>query len=99
MPPRDAVVERPKPARRPVIYEAVRAPEAYVRAYNRLMGDPTNQLRIKAVSRILRRIDEPVRRVADIASGGGAYVRAALDVLKPAPRFFATDRQFACVRG
>jgi 2-polyprenyl-3-methyl-5-hydroxy-6-metoxy-1,4-benzoquinol methylase len=82
-----------------VIYESVRAPQEYVRAYNTLMAEPTNQLRIRAVAGILHRIGEPIDRVVDIASGGGAYVAEARRALHGQPRFFAADRQFACVAG
>jgi 2-polyprenyl-6-hydroxyphenyl methylase/3-demethylubiquinone-9 3-methyltransferase len=82
-----------------VLYETVRAPEKYVKAYNELMALPTNRLRIRTVADTLRRIDEPIARVIDIASGGGAYVDSARAALRGQPRFFATDRQFACVGG
>jgi 2-polyprenyl-6-hydroxyphenyl methylase/3-demethylubiquinone-9 3-methyltransferase len=82
-----------------VIYETVRAPEEYIRAYNELMSEPTNRLRVRAVTDILRHIDSPVHRVVDVASGGGAYVDAARAAIPGQPRFFAADRQFACVGG
>ena len=82
-----------------VIYETERVPAEYVRAYNALMAQPTNRLRVRAVADILGRIDEPVKRVLDIACGGGAYVNSARAALAGDPRFFAMDRQFACVGG
>ena len=82
-----------------VIYESVRAPESYVRAYNELMRQPSNRLRVRAVAAALRRVQGPVDRVVDIASGGGAYVDAACNALAAQPRFVAADRQFACVAG
>lgn len=82
-----------------VIYETVRAPEQYVRAYNALMAQPTNRLRVRAVADILRHIDSPARRVIDVASGGGAYADVARATIPGRPRFFAADRQFACVGG
>lgn len=82
-----------------VIYESVRSPRDYVLAYNALMTEPTNRLRVRAVGEILRRIQEPVGRVVDIACGGGAYVGAIRASVKGSPSFFPTDRQYACVGG
>jgi 2-polyprenyl-6-hydroxyphenyl methylase/3-demethylubiquinone-9 3-methyltransferase len=82
-----------------VIYETVRAPERYVRAYNDLMAQPTNRLRIRAVASLAGAIREPIHRVVDVASGGGAYVTAVTRALGGTPRFFAADRQLACVGG
>jgi len=82
-----------------VIYETMSAPEEYVRAYNELMAEPTNRLRVRAVTDVLRHIDSPARRVIDVASGGGAYVNSARAAISGHPRFFAADRQFACVGG
>lgn len=82
-----------------VIYEAVRAPRDYARAYNALMTEPTNRLRVRAVGEILRRIPGPVGRVVDIACGGGAYVGAIRNAVQGTPAFVATDRQYACVGG
>lgn len=82
-----------------VIYETVRTPTDYARAYNDLMAQPTNRLRIRAVADVVRRIDGPVSRVVDIASGGGAYVDAVRRALNGEPRFFPADRQYACVGG
>ncbi len=83
----------------PVIYETIRTPSDYVAAYNELMREPSNRLRIRAVADVLRRIDQPVHRIVDIASGGGAYVSAARAALKGTPKFFPADRQYACVGG
>lgn len=82
-----------------VIYEAITDPGAYLRAYTALMAEPTNQLRISAVQKLLRRIDRPVRRVLDVASGGGAYVPAVRQAVAggSSARFVPVDRQFACV--
>lgn len=82
-----------------VLYETVRAPEQYVRAYNELMAQPTNRLRVRAVAGILRHVTGPVHRIVDVASGGGAYVEAVRSALGGSPRFFSADRQFACVGG
>ena len=52
------------------------------------------------MANVLRHVRGPVNRVVDVACGGGAYVdavRAALGGSRP--RFFAADRQFACVGG
>ena len=49
-----------------VLYETVRAPEKYVKAYNELMALPTNRLRIRTVGDTLRRIDEPVVTVPQL---------------------------------
>lgn len=88
-----------QPAATGVIYETVRAPEEYARAYNELMAEPTNRLRVRSVVGILKHLVGPVRRVVDVASGGGAYVSAARAIVGGSPRFFAADRQFACVGG
>jgi 2-polyprenyl-3-methyl-5-hydroxy-6-metoxy-1,4-benzoquinol methylase len=82
-----------------VIYEAIRAPEEYAAAYNALMAEPTNTLRVRAVAGALRLVNRSVRRVVDVASGAGAYVSAAGAALQGNPRFFAVDRQYACVGG
>ena len=83
-----------------VIYEAVQDPAAYVAAYNELMGEPSNRLRVRAVTEVVGSIDGPVRRVLDVASGGGAYtapIGRALGL--GAAAFVPVDRQFACVAG
>jgi 2-polyprenyl-6-hydroxyphenyl methylase/3-demethylubiquinone-9 3-methyltransferase len=92
-------IAQPAPRETGVLYETVRAPEKYVQAYNELMAQPTNRLRIRAVAETLLSVDDPIARVIDIASGGGAYVESARAALRGRPRFFAADRQFACVGG
>ena len=82
-----------------VIYETVRSPDRYLRAYNELMAQPTNRLRVRAVAALTKQISERIDRVVDVASGGGAYVREVKRTLGDTPRFFAADRQFACVGG
>lgn len=83
------------------LYESIRDPDAYRRAYNTLMAEPTNRLRVRAVAETLARIDTPVHRVLDVASGGGAYVEAARASLqREAPlNFVPIDRQYACAAG
>lgn len=81
------------------LYQSIREPDTYRRAYNELMEEPPNRLRVRAVGEILRRITDPVHRVVDIACGGGAYVRAVQRAVRGTPSFVATDRQYACVGG
>lgn len=83
------------------LYESIKDPEAYRRAYNALMEEPTNRLRVQAVGKALKSIDTPVHRVLDVASGGGAYVkavRAAVGGDGPLT-IVPIDRQVACVGG
>ena len=82
-----------------VIYQRLSDPSEYVRAYNALMETPSNRLRIAAVVESLAGITGPVRRVLDVASGGGAYVTPARQANGnlAAARFFALDREAACV--
>ncbi len=82
-----------------VLYEAIKSPAAYVAAYNALMEEPSNRLRVRAVTDMLRRVGPGVRRVIDVASGGGAYTGPARAVLGEGVRFFPVDRQLACVTG
>lgn len=83
------------------LYESIRDPDSYRRAYNALMEEPTNRLRVRAVAETLAQIDTPVRRVLDVASGGGAYVPAARASLRDSGdmTFVPIDRQYACVAG
>jgi len=83
------------------LYESIRDPDSYRRAYNALMEERTNRLRVRAVAETLARIDTPVRRVLDVASGGGAYVPAARAALQGHEEmtFVPIDRQYACVAG
>jgi 2-polyprenyl-3-methyl-5-hydroxy-6-metoxy-1,4-benzoquinol methylase len=83
-----------------VIYETVQDPAAYADAYNTLMREPTNRLRVAAVVETAAAIGGPVRRVLDVASGGGAYttpLARTLGIQESA--FVPVDRQFACVAG
>lgn len=83
-----------------VLYEVVRDPADYTAAYNALMREPTNRLRIKAVVELLHHVTGPVRRVLDVASGGGAYtgpIGQHLGITDAA--FVPVDRQYACVAG
>ena len=82
-----------------VLYEVIKSPAAYVEAYNAQMGNPSNRLRVRAVTDMLRRVGPGVRRVIDVASGGGAYTSPARAVLGEGVRFFPVDRQRACVTG
>jgi 2-polyprenyl-3-methyl-5-hydroxy-6-metoxy-1,4-benzoquinol methylase len=82
-----------------VIYEALAAPAEYARAYNELMAQPTNRLRVRAVAAALKHVTGPVKRVVDIACGGGAYVGAVRQSIGVQPKFVATDRELACVGG
>ena len=83
-----------------VLYELVRDPADYAAAYNALMREPTNRLRIKAVVELLHHVTGPVNRVLDVASGGGAYtspIAQKLGITDAA--FVPVDRQYACVAG
>jgi 2-polyprenyl-3-methyl-5-hydroxy-6-metoxy-1,4-benzoquinol methylase len=82
-----------------VLYEAIKSPAAYVAAYNSLMDEPSNRLRIRTVTDLLRRIGPGVERVIDVACGGGAYTASARAVLGGAARFWPVDRQAACAAG
>jgi 2-polyprenyl-3-methyl-5-hydroxy-6-metoxy-1,4-benzoquinol methylase len=82
-----------------VLYEAIKSPAAYVAAYNSLMDEPSNRLRIRAVTDLLHRIGPGVERVIDVACGGGAYTASARAVLGGAVRFCPVDRQTACAAG
>lgn len=83
-----------------VIYETVQDPAAYVSAYNALMQEPTNRLRVRAVVETLRAVTGPVQRILDVASGGGAYTGPVARTLAvPESAFVPIDRQFACVAG
>jgi 2-polyprenyl-3-methyl-5-hydroxy-6-metoxy-1,4-benzoquinol methylase len=82
-----------------VIYETLQDPSAYLEAYNALMEEPSNRLRVRAVTEVIRRVPPGVRRVVDIACGGGAYAAPARKALGGAARFFPIDRQAACTGG
>src|SRR6267142_1717027 len=82
-----------------VLYESITSPVAYVAAYNALMDEPSNRLRVRAVTDILRRVAPGVRRVIDVACGGGAYTASARAVLGGQARFYPVDRQVACAAG
>lgn len=53
------------------LYQSIREPDTYWPAYNQLMDEPPNRLRVRAVGEIRRSIPEPLGRVVDIACGGG----------------------------
>jgi 2-polyprenyl-3-methyl-5-hydroxy-6-metoxy-1,4-benzoquinol methylase len=82
-----------------VLYESITSPAEYVAAYNSLMEEPSNRLRVGAVVDILARIGPGVRRVIDVACGGGAYTARARTVLGGSVRFSPVDRQTACAAG
>lgn len=83
-----------------VIYETVQDPRAYAAAYNALMREPTNRLRVDAVVETVRAVTGPVKRVLDVASGGGAYTTPIARALAiPEAAFVPVDRQYACVAG
>jgi len=82
-----------------VIYQQLTEAREYLAAYNELMQAPSNRLRVQSVVESLTPITTPVRRVLDVASGGGAYVtpaRTATPALKDA-KYFAVDREAVCV--
>ncbi len=84
-----------------VISERLTDPGEYKSAYNILMSEPSNRLRIDAVVETLRDLPARIERVLDIGSGAGAYVepaRRATRMLNNA-RFCAMDWQRACVAG
>ena len=83
-----------------IIYDDLRDPSEYVRAYNALMQDRTNRLRVSAVVKILHHIQTPVSSIADIACGGGAYLDGVKEVLGASrAQVMAIDRQLACAAG
>jgi 2-polyprenyl-3-methyl-5-hydroxy-6-metoxy-1,4-benzoquinol methylase len=83
------------------LYESIKDPDAYRCAYNALMEEPTNRLRVRAVGETLAHVDGPIDRVLDVASGGGAYVNAVREAVGGSRnvRFVPIDRQHACVGG
>jgi 2-polyprenyl-3-methyl-5-hydroxy-6-metoxy-1,4-benzoquinol methylase len=82
-----------------VLYETIASPVEYVAAYNSLMAEPSNRLRVNAVIEMLSRIGPGVRRVIDVACGGGAYTQPARAALGGGVRFCPVDRQVACAAG